>query len=235
MIRIENAHIGYSTPLVSLENLELNQGQIYVLVGRNGAGKSTFLKTLTRENALLSGTITLEGMSLNELNRIELPKYISFVTSHFPAIDFLKAEEYIGLGRSPYTNFIGKLSTNDLQLVDEVIEQLGIKHLKGRFTSELSDGEKQLVAIAKALAQESKYILLDEPTAFLDYPNKIHVIDVLKKVANELNRCIIFSSHDLELCLDKISNFLVINDRSHQLELHISPHRDQLISHAFSL
>ena len=235
MIRIENAHIGYSAPIVTSELLDLKQGEVFVLVGRNGAGKSTFLKTLTRETPLLAGSITVDNMLLNDLHRADFPKYISFVSAHFPPIDFLKVEEYIGLGRSPYTNFIGKLTEVDIDTVNNVVDQLGIQHLVGRFTSELSDGEKQLVAIAKAIAQESKCILLDEPTAFLDYSNKIHVIDVLTKVARELNKCIIFSSHDLELCLDKIAHFLVINDQTRQLEILTSPDRKTLISQAFSL
>lgn len=235
MIRLDQCRIGYSSPIVTSQRLELSAGEVYVLTGRNGAGKSTLLKTITREVALLSGEILVDHKPLNQISRAELPRYISFVTAHFPPIDFLRTEEYIGLGRSPYTNFIGKLSEEDHRIVEQVIEQLGIQHLVGRFTSALSDGEKQLVAIAKAIAQESTCILLDEPTAFLDYSNKIHVIQLLLDVAKSLNKCIIFSSHDLELCLDNVSQFLVINDQTAELEILTSPDRKTLIAHAFSL
>ena len=126
------------------------------------------------------------------------------------------------------------MSERDNTIVNNALETLQINHLKNRFTSELSDGEKQLVAIAKVIAQEAPYILLDEPTAFLDYPNKIKVLELLSQIAKEMNKCILLSAHDIDLCLEHYQNYLIVNKEKQSLTLFESPTKEELISSAFN-
>ncbi|MFT5861164.1 MAG: iron complex transport system ATP-binding protein [Flavobacteriaceae bacterium] len=126
------------------------------------------------------------------------------------------------------------MTERDKTIVDDSLETLQINHLKNRFTSELSDGEKQLVAIAKVIAQEAPYILLDEPTAFLDYPNKIKVLELLSRIAREMNKCILLSAHDIDLCLEHYENYLIVNKEQQSLTLLHNPTKEELIASAFS-
>ncbi|MFT5777810.1 MAG: iron complex transport system ATP-binding protein [Crocinitomicaceae bacterium] len=233
MIRLSEAHIGYSQVLLKATNLDLQEGVVYVLVGKNGVGKSTFLQSLTGQIPLLSGYIEINGRLLNDIPKREIPTILSFVPVQFPQMDYVQGQEYIAAGRSPYTNVFGKLTENDKTLVDDALQILNIEHLKDRFTSELSDGEKQLVAIAKVIAQEAPHILLDEPTAFLDYPNKNVVLALLKKIAKEMNKCVIISAHDLDLCLVHCSHFIVANKSTQALSLLEAPTKEELLDAAF--
>ncbi len=211
MIRTDNLKIGYKQALLEVENFTLQKGQLYFLIGKNGSGKSTFLKTISGQLSPISGSVFLQNKQSIEIPFGEFPKTVSFVSSHFPNVDFLKVEEFIALGRSSFTSYFGKLQSTDNKLITDSFSRLKIKHLRGRFTSQLSDGEKQLVAIAKALVQETPIILLDEPTAFLDYSNKILVLEMLKSIAKEMNKCIVLSSHDIDLSLDMKCDFLAVN------------------------
>src|SRR5690606_3743130 len=127
----------------------------------------------------------------------ELALNLAFVPARFPEVEFMKVKDFIGLGRTPYLNAFGTKTEKDLEIIEHFIQLLDIQHLADKFTTELSDGERQLCAIAKALTQETPIILLDEPTAFLDYKNKQRIIDILEQLANELNLLILFSTHDL--------------------------------------
>lgn len=212
MITTEQLHIGYSKSILTVEDLNLSSG-LYILAGKNGSGKSTLLRTLSGQLSPVRGSVEIEGTDLTNINKADLPKKIAFVGSHFPIVDFLKVEDFIALGRSPFTNFFGRKTDNDNSIIKRSIETLKIEHLAGRFTSELSDGEKQLVSIAKALVQETKIIALDEPTAFLDYSNKKLVLDQLIEISESMNKCIIMSSHDIDLCLEAKRPFLVVHDK----------------------
>ncbi|NRA13631.1 MAG: ABC transporter ATP-binding protein, partial [Crocinitomicaceae bacterium] len=176
MIKTQGLHIGYSESILSVDDLNLSNG-VHILIGRNGSGKSTFLKTLTGQITSIKGNIKLIDKEVSSISIEEIPKIISFVSSHFPVVDFLRVSEFVGLGRNPHTNFFGKRRSEDIEAIEKALETLGITYLKDRFTSQLSDGEKQLVSIAKALTQETAIITLDEPTAFLDYSNKKLVLE----------------------------------------------------------
>ena len=218
MIEFKNVVIGYqSRELVTIPKLLLEPNNLYVLIGRNGSGKSTLLRTLTNQGALISGNILLNGDDIRTYNNTTISRKVSFVQTKFPSVEYLKVGEYVALGRSPFTNAFGRLSANDNAIINKAISLLGIDHIKDKFTSEISDGERQLTAIAKALAQETDVILLDEPTAFLDYTNKKIVFNILSKIANDMNKCILLSSHDLELSIESGCSFLLRESSSTKL------------------
>lgn len=216
MIQTEGLHIGYKDALVEVENLNLESG-VHILIGKNGSGKSTFLKTIAGQLSPISGKIQIAGKLLSEIESAQIPKIVAFVSTRFPVVDFLRVSEYIALGRSPHTAYFGKLRSEDLSSVNNAIESIGITHLKDRFTNELSDGERQLVAIARALAQETPVIALDEPTAFLDYSNKKLVLENLSRIAKKFNKCVIISSHDIELSIESECPFLVVESREKKI------------------
>jgi iron complex transport system ATP-binding protein len=222
MISLKELAIGYKTTLFSIENILLKKGEVYALIGSNGAGKTTLLQSIIGVVSPLKGLVEINSRSISSFDRMEKAKTISFVGSKFDGVDFLRIREYINLGRSPYTNAFGRLVDKDHLIVSEAIKLLQIEYLEPKFTTELSDGERQLTAIARAIAQQTDIIILDEPTAFLDYANRKKVMVLMKKIATELNKCIIVSSHDLELCLESELELLVVNKELKKLELHHS-------------
>lgn len=233
MIKTNSLHIGYSEALLSVKDFELGSG-LHILIGKNGSGKSTFLKTLSGQIKPKSGQVYLQGNDVSAIEERSIPKLISFVSPQFPHVEFMRVIDFIQLSRSPYTNFFGTTSQKDKELALEALDLMGIEQLKYRFTSELSDGEKQLVAIAKAICQETSIITLDEPTAFLDYTNKKRVLDNLIKLASEFDKCIIMSSHDLDMSLDAQCPFLLVHDERKEIQLHqVGVTKEELIGMAF--
>lgn len=218
MIQLQNIDIGFHEKLFEIENLSLEKGSVYVLIGANGKGKTTFLKTLIGEVKPLKGDVIINKKRLKEMSRLDKSKYLSFVGSKQQDVDFLKVNEYVSLGRVPYTNLIGSKTLNDIEKVKVALETLEITHLQDKFTNELSDGEKQLAAIAKAIAQETDIIILDEPTAFLDYANRVLVLNLLKEIAVSLNKVVLFSSHDIDTVLEQEVKLLIIDKANKKLK-----------------
>lgn len=182
-------------------------GELTCLLGANGIGKSTLLRTLIGFQPKLSGQIFIEGKEIEAYTEKELATLISVVLTERFDIKNMTARELIGLGRSPYTGFWGNLSEADERVVDEAIALVKIKELSSRMIHTLSDGERQKVMIAKALTQDTPIILLDEPTAFLDFPSKVEMMQLLHQLSRKTNKTIFLSTHDLELALqiaDKI-------------------------------
>ena len=202
-ISLSHLSVGYtaSQALVSDVNVELQSGQLHCLIGRNGIGKSTLLKTLTGFLPKLSGNLLLDGQGIETFTQQALARKISIVLTQKPDVLNLTVAEVIGLGRSPYTGFFGKLRVRDCAVVDDAIRSVGIEPLRHRMIQTLSDGERQKVMIAKALAQETPIILLDEPTAFLDFPSKAETFQLLRSMAHEKDKLIVLSTHDLELAV----------------------------------
>ena len=202
-ISLSHLSVGYtaSQVLVSDVNVELQSGQLHCLIGRNGIGKSTLLKTLTGFLPKLSGNLLLDGQGIETFTQQALARKISIVLTQKPDVQNLTVAEVIGLGRSPYTGFFGKLRVRDCAVVDDAIRSVGIEPLRHRMIQTLSDGERQKVMIAKALAQETPIILLDEPTAFLDFPSKAETFQLLRSMAHEKDKLIVLSTHDLELAV----------------------------------
>lgn len=235
MIQFEKAHIGYADVIVTVSSLELQSGKLYILVGKNGAGKSTLLKTITKQVPLLNGTIELNGISIDQLKASDIGKHMAFVRSTFPEIDYIKVQEFIALGRSPHTDAFGRLKAKDLESVEKAISALEIDHLRNKFTRELSDGERQMVGIARALSQETPIILLDEPTAFLDYGNKLNVLNRLKEIAQTMNKCILLSSHDIDLSTEANCPFVVLPFQGNEIQLVEKTSKKELLNLAFGI
>lgn len=198
MIVFNNLKIGHHRSLASVSIQQLGSGQMYALIGSNGSGKSTFLKTICGQQQPFSGSVLIDGKNIAELSRAELAKLVAFVPSRFPEAEFVRVVDFISLGRTPYLNSIGNLSEADKAYVDQTIRQLNIRHLSDKFISQLSDGERQLCSVARALTQQTPIILLDEPTGYLDYRNKRRLLELLLLISTEMNRLIVFSSHDIE-------------------------------------
>ena len=203
VINLSQLSVGYtlSHPVISDINLELRSGQLACLIGENGIGKSTLLKTLTGFLPKLKGSLLLGNRDIESFSQRELARQVSIVLTQKPDVQNLTIEEIIGLGRSPYTGFFGRLRAEDRKVVDDAIATMGIEKLRGRMIQTLSDGERQKVMIAKALAQETSIILLDEPTAFLDFPSKAETFQSLQRMAHERDKLILLSTHDLELAV----------------------------------
>ena len=203
VISLSQLSVGYtlSHPVISDINLELRSGQLVCLIGENGIGKSTLLKTLTGFLPKLKGSLLLGNRDIESFSQRELARQVSIVLTQKPDVQNLTIEEIIGLGRSPYTGFFGRLRAEDRKVVDDAIATMGIEKLRGRMIQTLSDGERQKVMIAKALAQETSIILLDEPTAFLDFPSKAETFQSLQRMAHERDKLILLSTHDLELAV----------------------------------
>ena len=217
MLRIDSAEIGYVSKLLFASSLHLEAGKLYALIGRNGIGKSTFLQTLVGVNPVLSGEIKVQGYGLETLPKKELAKKVAFVGTSFPVMDNLSVYEYLMLGRVPYTNVFGTTNIEDAKIVSSVIDLLQISYLEEKFTRQLSDGEKQLIAIAQALVQQTGILLLDEPTAFLDYENKWKILKILKDCTIKNQLCTIFSSHDLDITLEVAESLLLINPQTKEI------------------
>ena len=182
-------------------------GELTCLLGANGVGKSTLMRTLSSFQPKLGGSILIKGKEVSTYAEKELAKLVSVVLTDRLIIKNMTARELIGLGRSPYTGFWGMLNKEDEQIVDEAIALVRIENLANRLIDTLSDGERQKCLIAKALAQSTPIIILDEPTAFLDFPSKVEIMQLLHQLSRKTNKTIFLSTHDLELALqiaDKI-------------------------------
>ena len=180
-------------------SLSLPCGRLVCLLGPNGAGKSTLLRTLCGFQPPIAGTVTISGNDITTMSAAEVARLVSVVLTDRPLTSSLTAAEMVGMGRAPYTGFWGRLSDDDRRLVSEAMQTVGIAPLATRRMGQLSDGELQKVMIAKALAQHTPVIVLDEPTAFLDYPSKVAVMKTLARLAHDEGKTILMSTHDLEL------------------------------------
>jgi iron complex transport system ATP-binding protein len=198
VIAFKQLEIGYHQPLAQVTIEMLEKGKVYALIGSNGSGKSTFLKTLCGQIKPFSGNIVIDNQFIASLSKEQLSKKIAFVPSRFPEIEFTTVKDFVLLGRTPYLNNRGIVTKQDLEYVDGILTRLNIQHLATKYTNELSDGERQMCAVARALAQQTPIILLDEPSSFLDYKNKRRLIELLLQIAKEMNLLILFSSHDVE-------------------------------------
>ena len=229
MLVFKNISIGYKTPLFSIEELSLSKGKLVVLIGANGTGKTTFFNTLLGIHQPLNGQIELNKTPLFSINRAKRTATFGFVPSRFSGVNYLSVRELISTGRAPFTNVLNRLSKTDHEVVNDVISQLNLTELQDKSTSEVSDGERQIAMIGKALAQSTEVILLDEPTAFLDYTNRKKVLSILSDLAKEENKLIIISSHDLELCMQYAQEIIAIDQKTKSLLHFNSPFQPKRI------
>lgn len=207
-IRLDDLSIGYSIKkhhtkeVASHIQATIRSGELTCLLGENGVGKSTLLRTLSAFQPKLGGHIWLLGREVESYTDRQLSRIISVVLTERCEIRNMTVRDLVGMGRSPYTGFWGRLSPNDWEVVDRSIRLVGIEVLASRMVHTLSDGERQKVMIAKALAQETPIIFLDEPTAFLDYPSKVEIMQLLYRLIQTTEKTIFLSTHDLDLALE---------------------------------
>ncbi len=205
-VELRHLSIGYvvkGKPCIVAEdiNAAINAGELTCLLGKNGIGKSTLLRTLSAFQPALSGEIYINSMALTSLSSKQLSRKVGVVLTEKPDVRNMSVEEMVSMGRSPYTGFWGTLNDEDQKKTDEAIQLAGIETLRHRLIHTLSDGERQKCMIAKALAQETPVIYLDEPTAFLDFPSKVEMMQLLRQLAHERQKTIFLSTHDVELAM----------------------------------
>lgn len=222
ILEAKNLSIGYTTKKETKSigqniNLHLKQGTLIALVGGNGIGKSTLLRTLTGIQKPLEGQVLLYNQAIEKHNPLQLAQNLSVVLTEKLPPSNLSVYELVALGRQPYTNWIGKLTAADAQKVQHAMELTQISHLASKKHYELSDGQLQKVLVARALAQDTPLIVLDEPTTHLDLLNKVALFKLLKKLSKETHKCILFSTHDIDLAI-QLSDEMIIMTAEHCLQ-----------------
>ncbi len=217
MIDLKDLEIGYTSKkeIKSVyKNMNANfiSGMLIGLIGNNGVGKSTLLKTITGSLKPLAGQILINQKNIADYTPSLFSQTISIVVTEKISGFNLTVWDVVALGRTPYISVFAKLSSNDERIINESLETLQISHLKTKLIDELSDGQRQKVMIAKSLAQQTPIIIMDEPTAFLDYNSKHHLFELLKELCLNQNKLIIVSSHDLDLMNKYVSTTLEMRE-----------------------
>lgn len=215
ILSTSNLSIGYKTKGSTITiakniNLNLQEGKLIALIGANGIGKSTLIRTITGIQKPISGTVSLNGNNIHELDSLTLAKNLSVVLTEKLPPSNLTVWELIALGRQPYTNWIGTLTDNDIEKINEAIELTQIGHLTSKRHYEISDGQLQIVLIARALAQDTPLIILDEPTTHLDLEHKVSLLKILKKLTQETEKCILFSTHDIDMAIQITDEMIIM-------------------------
>ncbi len=219
LISTRDLAVGYSADgntvtLLSGLNLDLEAGSLVALLGMNGAGKSTLLRAITGDTQPLAGTLCYGGRDVKSMSLMERARFMGLVSTHRVAAGGLTVTELVEMGRQPHTGFLGRLSRQDHEVVEAAIESVGMTHKAHSYTASLSDGERQKCMIARALAQETPVIVLDEPTAFLDVASRIETMQLLAQLAHDHNKAVLLSSHDMSQSLLQADNlWLIAHDR----------------------
>lgn len=214
ILKTSNLSIGYTskretTTIAENLNLNFDSGKLIALIGANGIGKSTLLRTITGIQPPLAGTVYLSNKNINTYKPLDLARNLSLVLTEKLPPSNLSVFELVALGRQPYTNWIGTLTQLDVEKVQQAMELTQIEHLAKKKHFEISDGQLQKVLIARALAQDTPLIILDEPTTHLDLLHKVSLFKLLKKLTQETQKCILFSTHDIDLAI-QLSDEMII-------------------------
>lgn len=227
MIRFEDIRLGYAERTL-IDNLtaEVGAGRLTALVGRNGTGKSTLLRAIAGLGETLRGRIMIEGKDIATLSAPEMARLVAFVTTDKVRIANLRCRDVVALGRAPYTNWIGRMQQSDKAIVEEALAAVGMESYADKTMDKMSDGECQRIMIARALAQQTPVVLLDEPTAFLDLPNRYELCTLLKRLAHNEGKCILFSTHELDIATTLCDSIALIAPP----QLHIMPTEEMVQS-----
>lgn len=234
VLKTENLSIGYSfkktqTIVASDINLSIENGKLVTILGKNGIGKSTLLRTISKVQKPLEGNIFINQKNIEQQTNAALSTALSLVLTERLPESQLTVFELVALGRQPYTNWIDKLSETDVEKINWAITQTEIEHLKDKFFYELSDGQLQRVLIARALAQDTAIIILDEPTAHLDLHHTIKIFSLLKKLVKKTSKTIILSSHEVNLSIQFADEIVLFTDH----KIHSGRPTDLIASNAF--
>ena len=214
-IRLDHIALSYgSHTLLEDVSASFGQGELTALIGRNGTGKSTLLRALAGLGSVSAGKIELCGRPLSALTPHERATTVGFVTTDRVRIANLACEDVVALGRAPYTNWIGRMQEADRAVVERSLRLVGMSAFARKTMDRMSDGECQRVMIARALAQDTPVILLDEPTAFLDLPNRYELATLLRRLTRDEGKCILFSTHDLDVALSLCDSVALIDTPS---------------------
>lgn len=219
MINLQNISIGYGRHIL-LDNISatMPSGELIALLGRNGTGKSTLLRSISGLHDISQGSIVLNGQELSRMSLQELAKTTAFVTTERVRIANLCCQDVVALGRAPYTNWIGRMQKQDSEIVHKSLRLVGMTDYAEKSMNKMSDGECQRIMIARALAQDTPIILLDEPTSFLDLPNRYELCTLLRELAHKENKCIMFSTHELDIAVTMCDSIALIDSpRLHHL------------------
>ena len=212
MIQLKDLTLGYEQrTLLEKVSAHITGGQLVALLGRNGTGKSTLLRAVMGLEKPQNGEIILHGNNIASLKPEELARNISFVTTDKVRIANLRCRDVVALGRAPYTNWLGQLQGEDKEKVDNAMHLVGMDSYAEKTMDKMSDGECQRIMIARALAQDTPVILLDEPTAFLDLPNRYELCSLLARLAHDEGKCIFFSTHELDIALSLADSIALID------------------------
>lgn len=218
ILKIRDLGIGYQSKkalnniLFDRINLNGNSGELIALVGKNGIGKSTLLRNIIGLQEPIYGSVLFNEKPIKSFHRSEFARLVSFVSTEIVNVSNLKVFDLVALGRFPHTNWFGKLKSNDVIRSSRALEMVGMSSYAKKNINEISDGERQRVMIARTLAQDTKIIVLDEPTAFLDLPNKYEIVHLLNKLSKEENKTIIFSTHDLNIAIQEADKIWLMLD-----------------------
>lgn len=237
MLAFKNTTIGYSEPLIKNINTELHQGQLTLLIGNNGVGKTTLMRTILGQIKALKGQILLGGKKIEDYMPLELAKQVSVVFSKAQAPEYYTTRDLISLGKYQYYPYYFELNSKDKEEVEQVIERLGLTQYQDYLLSELSDGNLQKAFIGRALIQQTPMLILDEPTTHLDEENKVMILELLRDIAQRDNKLIFFSSHDWRLAKGFVNTIWWIKDQkiksgtSHNLKKEIYPKIEDVLGY----
>ena len=212
MIKLNDITLAFgSRKLIEHASAHFECGRMTALLGRNGTGKSTLLRAIASLGALQGGAIEIGGRDLCDLSNAELARMVAFVNTERVSVEAMTAYDLVAVGRSPYTDWSGRLRSGDYEVIERSIRIAGVEHLADRYVDTLSDGECQRVMIAKALAQDTPAILLDEPTSYLDMPNRYELCTLLGRLAHDEGKCVLFSTHELDIALTLSDNIALVD------------------------
>lgn len=221
VLKTENLSIGYRKKnmvnlIASDIDIEVKPGELVAVIGVNGAGKSTLLKTLSGITQKIDGQVFITEVKLSETDPSDLAKNISIVLTEQMLSKNLSVIELVALGRQPYTNWIGRLTKNDLRKIKKAMVLVGVENLRNKKCYELSDGQMQKVLIARAIAQDTPLVILDEPTTHLDLYHKAYVLQLLKKLTRKTNKTIVFASHEINLAIQLCDKIILMQEQKVQ-------------------
>ena len=212
MIQLSNISLAFGErTLIEGATTRFECGEMVALLGRNGTGKSTLLRAIAKLGEVAQGEIMVDGKAISEIDIRSFARLVAFVNTERVDIDSMRAYDLVAIGRSPYTDWMGRLTNEDREIIERAMQITGVDKLADRMVETLSDGECQRVMIARALAQDTPVILLDEPTAFLDLPNRYELCTLLGRLAHDEGKLIVFSTHELDIALTLADSIALVD------------------------